>query len=222
MIATEPVPVSTNTTELGRGCPSCGADCKPGVKFCGKCGHAFAPAAPAAPATAPTPTPTPTPDVRVTTEAGPSGRPGARAIVALVVASVGALGVFAWWLTSRGPAPAPAAQEVGLPEPSAEASEASVSSGVLTSGAQAPLLPASVATPVVPTEIIEHEPVVVPVAPPAIRVDEAAQAQARRQKVEEEARQEQVRRDEQAKARQREQDKAKLNQANKTLDDLLK
>ncbi len=72
-------------------------------------------------------------------------------------------------------------------------------------------------------EIIERESIVVP---PSHSVDEAAQAQARRLKVEEEARQEQARREAQAQAqaqaRQRELDKAKLNQANKTLDDLLK
>ena len=126
--------------------------------------------------------------------------------------SVVVLGVFAWWLTSRSSAPAPAAQEVVLPEPSAEASAASVPSGAVTPAVAHPE----------PTEIIEHEPVVAPVAPPVTRVDEVAQSEARRQKVEEEARQEQVRRDELVKTRQREQDKAKLNQANKTLDDLLK
>ena len=149
------------------------------------------------------------------------GRTGNKALMAGGAAAVLVLGAFAWWLTSRSSASAD--DKVGLPEPSADVSAASTPD--VTSPPSAPVsetpTPAVVlaASEPTPQEIIEHEP---PVAPPKPSVDEAAQAEARRLKVEEEARQEQARREAQAQARQREQDKAKLNQANKTLDDLLK
>ena len=150
-----------------------------------------------------------------------SERSGNKAIIALVAASVVVMGVFAWWLTSRSAAPA--GEETVLPEPSAETviapvPEATPQSSMPATDAPAPVLTSPMPEPAT-EEIIESEPVAV-TPPPS--VDEAAQAQARRLKVEEEARQEQARREAQAQARQREQDKAKLNQANKTLDDLLK
>ncbi|WP_320364875.1 hypothetical protein [Aquabacterium sp.] len=149
------------------------------------------------------------------------GRSGNKAVIALVAASVVVLGVFAWWLTSRSSTPV--ADEPALPEPSAEASDAAMPEATPqpiapVTEAPVPVLNAPPPEPA-PEEIIESEPVAVPPTP---SVDEAAQAQARRLKVEEEARQAQARREAQAQARQREQDKAKLNQANKTLDDLLK
>lgn len=148
-------------------------------------------------------------------------RSGNKAIIALVAASVVVLGVFAWWVTSRSAAPS--GEETVLPEPSAETviapvPEATPQSSMPATDAPAPVLTSPMPEPAT-EEIIASEPVAV-TPPPG--VDEAAQAQARRLKVEEEARQEQARREAQAQARQREQDKAKLNQANKTLDDLLK
>lgn len=152
-------------------------------------------------------------------------RSGNKVLVAAAAAAVVVLGAFAWWLTSRSSAPA--ADGVALPEPSAEASAASMPEVTQPPDSPVAEVPAPVAMPPVPEpatqEIIERESIVVPPSP---SVDEAAQAQARRLKVEEEARQERARREAQAQAqaqaRQRELDKAKLNQANKTLDDLLK
>ena len=43
---TAPAPEVAPAESATQPCPSCGAACKPGAKFCGKCGHAFA-AAPA-------------------------------------------------------------------------------------------------------------------------------------------------------------------------------
>lgn len=235
--APEVAPVESATQP----CPSCGAECKQGAKFCGKCGHAFASApveqaqaesveaVPLAPPVEPVIEPvaapvTPAPAAPAPAAVKPPvqpGRPGNKAIIGLVGASVVVLGAFAWWLTSRSSA-TPAANEAVLPEPSAEASAVSAPQATPPSAPVA-VVPAPVVAPAASepaaTEIVEREPAVVPPTP---RVDEAAQAEARRLKVEEEARQEQARREAKALARQREQDKAKLNQANKTLDDLLK
>ena len=146
--------------------------------------------------------------------AAKTGSSSSVAILAVLVISVGVLGGFAWWLTSRSSAPAD--QEISQTEPAS--AEAAVDP-VLDA---APILPevvkpAPVDVPIVvkpvEAEVIETESDTVTPSYPETPVDVETNSQ--RLKTEEAAR------NEQARQRERERDKARLNKANKTLDDLL-
>ncbi len=181
-------------------------------------------AVPAAAAPQPVPLPTPEPIVAKPAAVPPSTLPpepaaktggsSAVAILAVIVISVGVLGGFAWWLTSRSSAPAD--QEISQTEP--VSAEASPEPGVEVPAVLPQVMkPAPVDVPVVvkpvEAEVIETESDTVTPSYPETPVDVETNSQ--RLKTEEAAR------NEQARQRERERDKARLNKANKTLDDLL-
>lgn len=132
--------------------------------------------------------------------------------------------VFAWWLNSR--TSAPNVNELAVVEPSAlEASEVETFEVGKTLTRDADAAGGSLGDASPSTAAVEPAEEIVESASPSsiasrraeIEAEAAAAVEARRSQAQEAARQEQERRE----ARQRALDKAKLNEAHKTLDDLL-
>ena len=227
---------------LHRTCPACAAECKPEAKFCGKCGCIFSVAAGlgvTAPAPAPAPAPMlslrdlPDPDL-VPPIGPPEGvhedvkhaalsKPRGPVLLGAIAVVLVLFGVFSWWLMSRPREPV-APTDVKLPSatepvavPAAPPQVASSAPAVLPN--EAPSAPPAEpsATEQAPVQIPSSAPAPAPAparARPAAVTNE--QAQDRRAAAQREA----TRRE--AQARQREEDRARLNKANQTLDDLLK
>lgn len=227
----KPVSVVAADTQA---CPSCGTVCKVGAKFCGKCGHSFAaPApeitappvhAPASPAKEPVAAhdkATPKPSFAH----NPPSNVGLYAAAAVGVVAIAAGG---WWFfvdrsvpaagpvatTATASAPASASVEAASPAsaaapaspvalpPSAPASPASAAvSQPVAQAPSAPVVPPTQkAAPTPPVEV-----------PPPTRAAPLKPSGANQNQVQ----------PRQSEERLRDQERAKLQKANKTLDDLL-
>lgn len=199
----------------GRVCPSCKTECKPASKFCGKCGHAFVSLAPLPVEPQPPAVPT---DSSVVV---PS--PGRKTNWVLVVAGLGAsaiaAGGLAWWLMSADTSPIPVSETAANPT--------AVLAPTPKATAEPAPAPAAEAVPAAPAQ--EAQPgsaptaaQMAPVPSPSPSAQQRQSAEAERaaalalQRAQEKARRETAERERELA------DKAQLQKANKTLDDLLK
>lgn len=201
----------------GRVCPSCKTECKPASKFCGKCGHAFVSLAPLPVEPQPPAVPT---DSSVVV---PS--PGQKTKWVLVVAGLGAAAIaaggLAWWLmradTSPIPLPETAANPAAVPAP---APTATAEPAPAPAAGAVPAAPAQEAQPGSAPTAAQMAPVPSPSPSPSAQQRQSAEAERAaalaQQRAQEKARRETAERERELA------DKAQLQKANKTLDDLLK